>query len=239
MFKGFLRSGDPFIWMTGGTLAFSLLMIAALIWIVGANALGFFWPDQLRAVDLQDGNKLLGAIRAQEAIPQQTGDVREYYRTQFQVANRDLYGSDFRWVDDSLMTVHAFPEQVIYLERYEWGPFFGFLTTVRQDGEIVAEGFDQAWPKFLELHARTQATLDDIHTIEKKDIGDINYDLEQLRIEVKRTQRRETDPTRAAEKVVALEQEIASWQQVYEERAPRARSLIPGKLALSHYCAGH
>ena len=225
MFKGFLRSGDPFIWMTGGTLAFSLLMIAALIWIVGANALGFFWPDQLKAVDLQSGQKLLGAVRAQEAIPQQTGDVREYYRTQFQVANRDLYGADFRWVDDSLMTGHAFPEQVIYLERYEWGPFFGFLTTVRQDGEIVAEGFDQAWPKFLELHARTQATLDDIHTIEKKDIGDINYDLEQLRIEVKRTQRRETDPTRAAEKVVALEQEIASWQQVYEERAQELAAL--------------
>ncbi len=225
MFKGFLRSGDPFIWMTGGTLAFSLLMIAALIWIVGANALGFFWPDQLRAVDLQNGQKLLGAVRAQEAIPQQTGDVREYYRTQFQVANRDLYGSDFRWVDDSLMTGHAFPEQVIYLERYEWGPFFGFLTTVRQDGEIVAEGFDQAWPKFLELHARTQATLDDIHTIEKKDIGDINYDLEQLRIEVKRTQRRDTDPTRAAEKVAGLEQEIASRQQVYEEKAQELAAL--------------
>ena len=225
MFKGFLRSGDPFIWMTGGTLAFSLLMIAALIWIVGANALGFFWPDQLKAVDLQSGQKLLGAVRAQEAIPQQTGDVREYYRTQFQVANRDLYGADFRWVDDSLMTGHSFPEQVIYLERYEWGPFFGFLSTVRQDGEIVAESFDQAWPKFLELHARTQATLDDIHAIEKKAIGEINYDLEQLRIEVKRTQRRETDPTRAAEKIAALEQEIAARQQVYEEKAQELAAL--------------
>ena len=225
MFKGFLRSGDPFIWMTGGTLAFSLLMIAALIWIVGANALGFFWPDQLRAVDLQDGNKLLGAIRAQEAIPQSVGDGQEQYRTQFQVANRDLYGSDFRWVDDSLMTGHAFPEQALYLERYEWGPFFGFLTTVRQDGEIVAEGFDQAWPKFLELHARTQDTLDNIHTIEKKDIGDINYELEQLRIEVKRTQRSETDPTRAAGKIAALEEDIASLQQAYEEKAEELAAL--------------
>ena len=225
MFKGFLRSGDPFIWMTGGTLAFSLLMIAALIWIVGANALGFFWPDQLRAVELQDGNKLLGAVRAQEAIPQSVGDGQEQYRTQFQVANRDLYGSDFRWVDDSLMTGHAFPEQAIYLERYEWGPFFGFLTTVRQDGEIVAEGFDQAWPKFLELHTRTQDTLDDIHTIEKKDIGDINYELEQLRIEVKRTQRSETDPTRAAEKIAVLEEDIASLQQAYEEKAEELAAL--------------
>ena len=225
MFKGFLRSGDPFIWLTGGTLAFSLLMIAALIWIVGANALGFFWPDQLRAVDLQDGQKLLGSVRAQEAIPQSADDGQQQYRTQFQVANRDLYGSDFRWVDDSLMTGHAFPQQAIYLERYEWGPFFGFLTTVRQDGEIVAEGFDQAWPKFLELHARTQDTLDDIHTIEKKDIGDINYELEQLRIEVKRTQRQETDPTRAAAKIVALEEDIASWQQAYEEKAQELAAL--------------
>ena len=225
MFKGFLRSGDPFIWLTGGTLAFSLLMIAALIWIVGANALGFFWPDQLRAVDLQDGQKLLGSVRAQEAIPQSADDGQQQYRTQFQVANRDLYGSDFRWVDDSLMTGHAFPQQAIYLERYEWGPFFGFLTTVRQDGEIVAEGFDQAWPKFLELHARTQDTLDDIHTIEKKDIGAINYELEQLRIEVKRTQRQETDPTRAAAKIVALEEDIASWQQAYEEKAQELAAL--------------
>ena len=225
LFKGFLRSGDPFIWMTGGTLAFSLLMIAALIWIVGANALGFFWPDQLRAVDLEDGQKLLGSVRAQEAIPQSVDDGQEQYRTQFQVANRDLYGSDFRWVDDSLMTGHAFPEQAMYLERYEWGPFFGFLTTVRQDGEIVAEGFDQAWPKFLELHARTQDTLDNIHTIEKKDIGDINYELEQLRIEVKRTQRRETDPTRAAGKIAALEEAIASLQQAYEEKAEELATL--------------
>ncbi len=225
LFKGFLRSGDPFIWMTGGTLVFSLLMIAALIWIVGANALGFFWPDQLRAVDLQDGQKLLGSVRAQEAIPQSVDDGQEQYRTQFQVANRDLYGSDFRWVDDSLMTGHAFPEQAMYLERYEWGPFFGFLTTVRQDGEIVAEGFDQAWPKFLELHARTQDTLDDIHTIEKKDIGDINYELEQLRIEVKRTQRSETDPTRAAGKIAALEEDIASLQQAYEEKAQELSAL--------------
>ncbi len=225
MLRGFLRSGDPFIWMTGGTLAFSLLMITALIWIVGANALGFFWPDQLRAVSLQDGQKLLGSVRAHEAIPQSAGTGQERYRTQFQVANRDLYGSDFRWVDDSLMTGHAFPEQAIYLERYEWGPFFGFLTTVRQDGEIVAEGFDQVWPKFLELHARTQDTLDDIHTIERKDIGNINHELEQLRIEVKRTQRSETDPTRAAGKIAVLEEDIASLQQAYEEKAEELTAL--------------
>lgn len=226
MFKRFLRSGDPFIWLTGGALAFSLLMIAALIWIVAANALGFFWPDQLRAVDLQDGQKLLGVVRATEAIPQQDGsDAPVQYRTQFQVANRDLYGLGFRWVDDRRMTAHVFPEEVVYVERLEWGPFFGFLTTVRQDGQSLAEGFVQAWPKFQELHTRTQATLEKIHAIEKKDIGAINYELEQLRIAVKSTQRKETDPVRAAEKITALEQKIASWQQTYETKAQELAAL--------------
>ncbi len=226
MFKRLLHSGDPFIWLTGGALAFSLLMIAALIWIVAANALGFFWPNQLGAVELQDGQRLLGVVRATETIPQQDGsDAPAQYRTQFQVANRDLYGADFRWVDDRIMTAHVFPEEVVYLERYEWGPFFGFLTTVRQDGRSLTEGFAQAWPKFQELHTRTQVTLDKIHSIEKKDIGSINYELEQLRIALKRTQREETDPVRAAEKITALEQEIASWQQTYETMAQELAAL--------------
>lgn len=221
-FTGFIRSGDPFIWMTGGTLAFSLLMIAALIWIVGANALGFFWPDRLRAVDLNDGQRLLGAVRAQEAIPQSDVDETEApvaYRTQFQVANRDLYGSDFRWIDDSRMAGHTLPADVVYLERYEWGPFFGFLTTVHQDGEVIASGFEAAWPVFLELHAKTQATLDEIHTIERKDIGDINYELEQLRIAAKRARRRERQPDEAAKQTAEIEREIAVLQDVYAEKA--------------------
>ena len=230
-FAGFLRSGDPLIWLTGGALAFSLLMIAALIWIVGANALGFFWPDRLQAVALHDGTRLLGAVRAREAIPRRgmpadaAADAPAAYRTQFQVANRDLYGADFRWVDDDRMTGRTFPADAVYLERYEWGPFFGFLQSVRQDGAVAADGFAAAWPVFLELHRRTQATLDEIHRIEKQDIGDVNYELERLRIAVKRTERRERDPARAARTLAALEREIDALHAVYEAQAEELGAL--------------
>ena len=44
------RSGEPFIWLTGGALAGSLLLVAGLIGLILANGLGFFWPkDVLRA----------------------------------------------------------------------------------------------------------------------------------------------------------------------------------------------
>ena len=230
-FAGFLRSGDPLIWLTGGALAFSLLMIAALIWIVGANALGFFWPDRLQAVALHDGTRLLGAVRARETIPRRgmsadaAADAPAAYRTQFQVANRDLYGADFRWVDDDRMAGRTFPADAVYLERYEWGPFFGFLHSVRQDGVVVADGFAAAWPAFLELHRQTQATLDEIHRIEKRDIGDVNYELERLRIAVKRTERRERDPARAAQTLAALDREIDALHVVYEAQAEELGAL--------------
>ncbi|MBI3302280.1 MAG: phosphate ABC transporter, permease protein PstA, partial [Deltaproteobacteria bacterium] len=101
MSRGFWRSGDPFIWLTGGALGFSVIMILALICIVAANALGFFWPDRLVLAQLQGGGELLGQVIAREEIPGvRTKEGQTRYRTEFQVANRDLYGADFRWVED-------------------------------------------------------------------------------------------------------------------------------------------
>jgi len=50
-----LKSGDPFVWLTGGALATSLLMIGALVVLVMAKALGFFWPSAVLELRLADG----------------------------------------------------------------------------------------------------------------------------------------------------------------------------------------
>ena len=38
------RSGEPFIWLTGGALAFALVLVLGLLGLIAANGLGFFWP---------------------------------------------------------------------------------------------------------------------------------------------------------------------------------------------------
>jgi phosphate transport system permease protein len=189
--KNFWRSGDPFVWLTGGALAFSLLMIISLIVIVAANALGFFWPDRLVLAKLKDGSELLGQVRGHEEVPRaaaEKGTVQ--YRTQFQVANRDLYGSDFRWVNDDEIVARHFPADAIYFERWEWGPLFGTLKQITQDGKVIAEGPQQSWQKFQELHPHTQETLEQTHRVECEEIGDINYNLEKLRLALKSAQGR-------------------------------------------------
>ena len=226
-FGKFWKSGDPFIWMTGGALAFSLIMIIALIVIVAANALGFYWPAHLVQAKLKDGTELLGQIIVSEKIlTPDTLAATETYRTEFQVANRDLYGADFRWLNDEDIVARSFPAEALYFERWEWGPLFGFLTAVTQDGNVIADGFAQAWEKFQEIHPRTQETLDRIHTIERKEIGDINYSLEQTRLAMKRIQTQERDPAQVTKHITALEQEIAALQRRYEEKAKELKQIV-------------
>ena len=64
-----LKGGDPFIWLTGGALATSLIMIGALVVLVASRALGFFWPANVLQVHLTDGGDVLGQVRNREARP--------------------------------------------------------------------------------------------------------------------------------------------------------------------------
>ncbi|HEX9653153.1 MAG TPA: phosphate ABC transporter, permease protein PstA, partial [bacterium] len=98
----FWKSGDPFVWLTGGALATSLLMILGLVLLILANGLGQFWPGKLAELSLKDDQKLLGEIWEREVIPQPGEDKgEEAHRIRMKIGNRDLYSLDFRWVDES------------------------------------------------------------------------------------------------------------------------------------------
>ena len=101
---------------------------------------------------------------------------------------------------------------------------FGFLKELRLDGQVVAEGQDAVWQKFQELHPQTQKTLEKIHAIEKKEIGAINYQLERLRL-AKKTATSASADAQQPQHLAALDQEIAHWQQQYDEKALKLKAL--------------
>ena len=63
------RSGEPFIWLTGGALATALIMVVGLLAIIVGNAAGFFWLAEVVRVTLTDGRVLTGPIADRERIP--------------------------------------------------------------------------------------------------------------------------------------------------------------------------
>ena len=176
--RRFWGGGEPFIWLTGGALTLSLILVAGLIALILVNGLGFFWPKDVARVTLADGVVLTGQIVDREPIP----DKRGQYRIKLKVANRDLYGADFQWVPESQVTRRAYPADVAVIERTEWGMLIGTLKEVRDGGRVIASGPEQSWEVVRARLPGSEAARREIRRIEVRDIGAINREQERLRL---------------------------------------------------------
>ncbi|MBI2882587.1 MAG: phosphate ABC transporter permease PstA [Candidatus Methylomirabilis oxyfera] len=218
--KRFWKSGDPFIWLTGGALAISLLMVAGLVLLVLLNGLGFFWPSPIVLLTLSDGTELLGQVTQREAIPQPDAPpgTSTRYRIQVNVGNRDLYGADFVWVEEAAIARRDVPAEAVLIERREWGNLYGFIKEVRDNERAVASGPEAAWSALQALLPDATSTFKEIRRIEKKEIGAINSTQEKIRLELKKLQ---LSGQEGGSEIARLDKEMEGWAAKYREQEPR------------------
>jgi phosphate transport system permease protein len=216
--KHLFRSGEPFIWLTGGALALSLILVVGLIVLILTSGLGFFWPSSPVRLTLDDGTALVGLVADREPVPGRTGQ----YRTKLQIANRDLYGADFQWIDESRIVSRDYPADIVVIERTEWGLLIGTLEDVRDGGRVVATGpaasLGEVRARLPEV-ARVRA---EIRSIEKGDIGRINHAQEQIRLQLRRLELR---GVAGGAEVEGLREQGALLQARYLEQEARLREL--------------
>lgn len=183
----FWKGGDPFVWLTGSLLAVSLLMVFGLVGLVMVNGLGFFWPRDVERFVLDDGSVVLGEVSAREVIPDPdaAAGARVRRRVQVKRGNRDVYGSDFVWLDEDKIRERTRPLDVAVLERREWGNFYGTLAEVRQGGRVAATG-PAAWQALRARLPEAIRLYDEIRGVERDEIGANNYAQNSVRLELRR-----------------------------------------------------
>lgn len=220
----FWKSGDPFIWLTGGALAISLLMVAGLVLLVLLNGLGFFWPSPIVHLTLSDGQELLGQVMQREPIPQPDAPpgTPMRYRIQVKVGNRDLYGADFVWVEEAMIARRDVPSEAVIIERREWGNLHGFLKEVRDGERAVAAGSEATWTTLQTLLPGATSTFEEIRRIEKKEIGAINAAQEKIRLKLKKLQ---LSGQEAGSETARLDKEMEDWAAKYREQETRLTTL--------------
>jgi len=225
MMRDWIKSGNPWIWLTASAVSVSLVLVFGLILLIAARGFAHFWPKQLVELTYveRDGatvnligevhdSEIVSAERVKDAGYAIDKDQPLYERLLLKIGNRDLYGQDFTWVVRSHIQQQATPESIIAVERREWGNFYGYLTAVKQAGEIVAEG-EQAVPVLEERLDRAIALHKQIRDIEKHAIGAINYGMERLRLKQRKL---ELDKKDTPENLQNLEQERNGYQQRYD-----------------------
>ena len=219
----FWKSGDPFIWLTGVALMFSLLMIAGLMYLITAKGLGFFWPSNLAEIKLRDGSVLLGEITGQEKVKAHDPDGQDMTieRTQLKIGNRDLYGLDFRWVDDTNIENISYPQYAVALERREWGNMYGFIKQISESGNVLCTGNESCWAVLESQIPVYSKIYEEIKGIEKGVIGGINRQIENLRLKI----RGERMGSGNEDRIKELEAKISEQEAIYQEQEKKLTEL--------------
>ena len=233
--KSWFKSGAPGVWISGGSVAIAVIMTIGLLAVIAVRGLGHFWPaDLIQAsynVPGQPAHVVVGEVVQKEEVPRARlkgaglpvpDDGPEFMtRELIKVGNRDLNGSDFTWVVGEWLVDEQRPAELIALERREWGNFYGYLVSVKENGKVVAEG-PAAWNELQSRLARADKLASDLQTLEKKDIGAINHGLERLRLHSRKL---ELDGKLDAAAQADIESERAELNNRYKAIEERLGSL--------------
>lgn len=226
--KSWFKSGAPWIWLNGGAVALSMIMVVGLLGLIAVRGFGHFWPSDLMQTQAVDKNgvsqAVLGELVRNETIPTVVARDNGYTvpdgvelvtRHLIKQGNRE-FGSDFRWYLDVGMGEWKYPENAISVERREWGDFMGFPVAVLENGEVVSRmGDSDFWPQVDRRLERSLELFGEIKEKERVEIGRINYELEQLRLERRRLELDDVSGQSLAEAEAELAQRRAELDARY------------------------
>ncbi len=223
-------SGSPWIWLNGGAVAICMLMVLGLLGLIAVRGFGHFWPADILQTSIvdRDGERhvvmgeavrdeIISAAVARDGGYTVAPEVELITRHLLKMGNRDVNGRDFAWFLDTGMDKWEYPKDAIAIERREWGNFYGYPVAIKEQDHVVSElssadfwqQLDQRLGRALELH-------DKIHRIEKVDIGRINNQMDELRLERRRLELDGVAGTQLANADAELAERRAALEAEYE-----------------------
>jgi phosphate transport system permease protein len=228
MIKAWIKSGTPWVWLNAAAVSACLIMVVGVLGLILVRGAGHFWPSEVVEFSYQvpgeQANTIIGehvdTSITPAAMAKSTGHMMaddEETLVQFLVktGNRDITGADFRWILARNVQQQQSPDELMVVERREWGNFYGRLVAVKENGQIIAEG-PQAWPAVQDRIDQALTVFKNIAHLEKKEVGAINYSLEQLRLEQKRLELKNRWDSAAEQRVAAKKADLEVEYKKYQ-----------------------
>ncbi|KFK54008.1 phosphate ABC transporter permease PstA [Vibrio vulnificus] len=251
-----IRSGAPWIWLTGGAVSISLLSVLALLLLIGWKGLNYFWPAPVYqwtivktspqlSPQTSVGSLVIGQVyqRSQvdssqlppslQAIVQ---DEQEAVRLKIKVANRGLYPSEFISVLESQLSEPTTPEEIVVFERSSGGDFYGRYLAFRDGDTQTSENIFPLLQDKLEYAERLR---EEIALVVEQNIKPLSWKLEQLRLDKRR---KELNGTLSAEYLQQYQAEREHYEQElanYDQQLDGLRLQLTGYTLLVEEMSGN
>ena len=257
----FKARGEPFVWIMGGALALGVLMIIGFLALVLWNGIVTFYPGPVEVVTLKNGKQIAGEPFRSESFrpspeqmegldPESRRAIREAdgfaSRTLYRIGNFDVYNEDFKWAVAHQVARTETPPGIFFIERKEWGPFIGFIKTLKLDSRRIS-GEKVSLDALYSAHDEAIDRREAVRSIEVDEIGAINYYIEEARLALRRTEldygkksaeyraekekfERQTKERRAGfatlkKRIAAINKEDEKYQITFREIGGREKSL--------------
>ncbi|MFI3157913.1 MAG: phosphate ABC transporter permease PstA [Methylococcaceae bacterium] len=228
MIKAWFKSGTPWVWLNAAAVSACLIMVIGVLGLILVRGAVHFWPSQVVQFSYQEPDGQIRTIIGEHvdtsitpaAMAKSTGyqmadDEDTLVQYLIKTGNRDLTGTDFRWILERNVKQQQSPAELMVIERREWGNFYGQLVAVKENDKIIAEGAG-AWPAAQTRIDQALAVFEEIAHLEKKQVGAINYSLEQLRLEQKRLQLKNLWDAAAEQRLTAEKAELEIEYKKYQ-----------------------
>lgn len=205
-----IRSGAPWIWLTGGAVSISLLSVLGLLLLIGWKGLTYFWPAPLyqwnvaaltpvQGEVLHENTILIGQVYERSFVPksylpesaaQQLEDDEDFAtRLSIKIANRELYPADFISVLQMQLDEPTMPKEWAVIERSSGGYFFGKLVAFQDGDNIYTSDIQSILNKKLDDAETLRHEIDSLVVDQLKELG---WKLEQLRLEKRKHELNDT-----------------------------------------------
>jgi len=245
-----LAHGEPMVWCTGGALVVCLAMILGLLALVFTAGTATFWPKPLVRIQTADGRIFMGEIARKSTYESEVAGAADSgneddnnidadvdagnaenpkapnTRRLIRTGNFRISNTHFDWVRDTDIKTEDKPNDVMLLERVEWGRFYGFPVQFVIDDKIVADSPDSVFQEYNEFHDEARNRVKEIHHLESIVIGGFNRRIEQARLALRKVELRnggkDNDAYRAALKDFdavsdEVDEEFKSTQAIIRE----------------------
>jgi len=194
--NSYFTEGNYAIWLLAGALGCCLLLVGSFMLLIIIKGITSFIPQNLYYLETTTKGSLIGEITSREQItyatltssgiaPEERKDF--YSRILVKIGNRE-FGSDFIWLLEDDILSQDQPDNLMLIERREYGNFYGIPLRIESNDNRISYG-DGNWKDELKTRLRRALQLfADGHKLEKNAIGHINYQTNRLRLQERKLQ---------------------------------------------------